>query len=205
MKYFVIRKGKKTWIVTSRPECQSYVSGYPWAKYKSFPTETMAQKAYEMWYDAVVGKDTRVLFQDSSMIDRYGQPVQESIAVDAACAWNPWLLEFRWVSVATGEELFRQWPYEWGTVNIGEFLALVEALQLPFWWIIYSDSRIAMSRVAKKKSNTQLPHMPHTEHLHNKLAAAEQWLNDGYMSWKNDIRKWHTKVWWEIPADFGRK
>jgi ribonuclease HI len=35
------------------------------------------------------------------------------------------------------------------------------------------------------------------------IKRAENWLKEN--TFKNPILKWETKVWGEIPADFGRK
>ena len=86
--------------------------------------------------------------------------IDNSLAVDAACSGNPGLMEYRGVYTATKQELFRIGPYEQGTNNIGEFLALVHGLaflkqkksSLP----IYSDSRNAIMWVQKKKCKTLL-------------------------------------------------
>lgn len=43
MKYYAIRKGRTTGIVTSWPECQQSVSGFPGAQYKSFKTKLEAE------------------------------------------------------------------------------------------------------------------------------------------------------------------
>ena len=84
-----------------------------------------------------------------------GNPINESLAVDAACSGNPGDMEYRGVYTATGQEIFHIGPLKEGTNNVGEFLALVHGLallqqkgsDLP----IYSDSRNAISWVKKKK------------------------------------------------------
>lgn len=43
-KYYAVRRGKKTGIFTSWPECQRQVSGYPGAEFKSFKTQTEANE-----------------------------------------------------------------------------------------------------------------------------------------------------------------
>jgi ribonuclease HI len=39
--------------------------------------------------------------------------------------------------------------------------------------------------------------------VQNLILRAEKWLSENRFS--NKIVKWETKVWGEIPADFGRK
>jgi ribonuclease HI len=99
-------------------------------------------------------------------------------------------------------------PFQGGTNNIGEFLALVHALALlqqqsdsSFARIpIYSDSRIAMGWVKSGKCKTKRTPGPKVQHL---ITRAEKWLLKN--TFQNPIYKWETKVWGEIPADFGRK
>ena len=85
-----------------------------------------------------------------------GNPINESLAVDAACSGNPGDMEYRGVYTATGQEIFHIGPLKEGTNNVGEFLALVHGLallqqkgsDLP----IYSDSRNAISWVKKRNA-----------------------------------------------------
>lgn len=80
-----------------------------------------------------------------------------SISVDAACAGNPGVLEYQGVNTETKEVLFFRGPFPLGTVNLGEFLAIVHGLaylkkiNCPF--PIYSDSRTAISWVKKGNKN----------------------------------------------------
>ena len=116
-------------------------------------------------------------------------------------------MEYRGVDTQTGKLLFHKGPYERGTNNIGEFLALVHGLahlkKEGSDRIIYSDSRIAMGWVRKKKCGTKLA--PHSSNkiLFELIARAESWLKDN--TYKTPVVKWETKAWGEIPADFGRK
>ena len=69
-------------------------------------------------------------------------------------AGNPGIMEYRGVDTQTQKQLFIQGPFEEGTNNIGEFLALVHGLAFlkkkKAIVFIYSDSRTAMSWVRKK-------------------------------------------------------
>jgi ribonuclease HI len=99
-------------------------------------------------------------------------------------------------------------PLDHGTNNVGEFLAIVHALaflkqqQLPTK-IIYSDSKIAIGWIKKKKCGTKLEQNRRNGKLFDLIHRAEQWLLNN--SYHNPILKWETEVWGEIPADFGRK
>ena len=56
------------------------------------------------------------------------KPILPALAVDAACSGNPGVMEFRGVIADTGTEVFHRGPFQQGTNNIGEFLALVLGL-----------------------------------------------------------------------------
>ena len=53
--------------------------------------------------------------------------IKEALCVDAACSGNPGPMEYRGVHLPSGKEIFRYGPIQ-GTNNIGEFLAIVHAL-----------------------------------------------------------------------------
>ena len=135
------------------------------------------------------------------------QPLQPSLAVDAACSGNPGVMEFRGVIIGTGKEVFYRGPFEQGTNNIGEFLALVLGLayvkkyNLP--WVIYTDSVTAQAWVRQRKCKTKIEWNAANQDLFFMVRKAEQWLHDN--TWATPILKWDTKQWGEIPADFGRK
>lgn len=208
-KYYVVWKGAKQGIFTSWEECKKQISGFPNAKYKSFPNRRIAEKAYEEGYenykDLVSDFSPMELLPEQSEL--VGKPEFDSIAVDAACSGNPGILEYRGVETSTGKEIFRQGPFPEGTVNIGEFLALVHGLaylkqknrDVP----IYSDSAIAMKWVRFKKARTKLEQNETNKALFDLVERAEKWLAEN--EYQNRILKWLTQHWGEIPADFGRK
>jgi len=207
-KYYVIWEGNETGVFDSWAKCQVHIKGYPNAKYKSFPSETEAEQAYRGGSAAdYIGKNKKLLTKKVSPEARE-KIVWDSIAVDAACSGNPGAMEYRGVDTKTGMQLFHQGPFKRGTNNIGEFLALVHALallqkenrpNLP----IYSDSRIAIGWVKRKKANTKLKKGADNSILFQLMNRAETWLENN--SFTNPIYKWETKEWGEIPADFGRK
>ena len=130
-----------------------------------------------------------------------------SISVDAACAGNPGVLEYQGVNTETKEVLFFRGPFPLGTVNLGEFLAIVHGLaylkknNCPF--PIYSDSRTAISWVKKKAIKTNLERNSTTEELFKMVDSALEWLHKNLYATK--ILKWETEDWGENPADYGRK
>jgi ribonuclease HI len=134
--------------------------------------------------------------------------VADSIAVDAACSGNPGKMEYRGVYTLAPEiEVFHSQVFPLGTNNIGEFLALVHALamfsEVKPDLVIYSDSNLAQGWIRKKRCGTKLPRNEKTEYLHSLIVRAETWLKTH--KFKNQILKWKTSKWGEIPADFGRK
>lgn len=172
----------------------------------SFPNLETAQKAYGKSYWEYAGKN--VAQKDLLVIDKKkGSPVLSSISVDAACSGNPGVLEYRGVYTNTGKEIFHRGPFQLGTTNIGEFLAIVTGLA----WLevnnldlpLYSDSVNGMKWTKIKKVNTKLERNKDTEELFVLIDKALEWLHNH--SPKNQILKWETALWGEIPADFGRK
>ena len=128
-------------------------------------------------------------------------------AVDAACSGNPGPMEYRAIDLQTGAEVFHFGPMH-GTNNIGEFLAIVHALALMEKMgikdkVIYSDSVNAQLWVKKMQCKTKLEVTPETQKAHELVQRAELWLRTH--AFRVPIIKWDTKVWGEIPADFGRK
>lgn len=209
LKYYVVWEGRVKGIFKTWDECRRSTEGFAAAKFKSYESLAEAEKAFnDHPAKHIYKKTSEVKLVKSTSKAGVGKPITDSIAVDAACSGNPGKMEYQGVDTATGENIFHQGPYEDGTNNIGEFLALVHALaylkqkELPTK-IIYSDSKIAIGWVKKKKCNTKLEPTNKNGVLFEYITRAEQWLvNNKYY---NPILKWETSVWGEIPADFGRK
>lgn len=128
-------------------------------------------------------------------------------AVDAACSGNPGPMEYQCVDLMTAERVFHFGPMQ-GTNNIGEFLAIVHALALMDQRgitdkVIYSDSYNAMLWVKNGRCRTKLPITTATEEVHTIILRAEHWLRNHEV--RVPVKKWETKAWGEIPADFNRK
>ena len=201
-KFYVVWKGRETGVFQTWDACEKQVKGFETARFKSYESEREAQAAFSAGpppfsRKAAVAKRT----------DPSHQPILNSIAVDAACSGNPGVLEYQGVATSTGQKLFHMGPFPQGTVNIGEFLAIVHGLgylkqrnlDLP----IYTDSKTALKWLKDKKSNTKLPPNSKNAELMALLARAEFWLQNN--TWNNAVLKWDTANWGEIPADFGRK
>lgn len=212
-KFYVVWKGVKPGIYSSWDDCKAQVSGFENALYKSFSTQEEAEKAFSAnpWksLNSQQGKKVRPTATSKSTArpNSSAKILPESIAVDAACSGNPGFMEYRGVFVADGKEIFHMGPMAEGTNNIGEFLAIVHALALlkkknstiP----IYSDSVNAIKWVENKKCNTKLAQTTANKPIFELIERAEAWLRIN--SYSNPILKWETKLWGEIPADFGRK
>ena len=203
--YYVVWQGKTPGIYDSWETCEAQVKGTQGAVYKGFATFAEAEKAFaDKPENYIIRKPKAESHKPSALI---AQPILPALAVDAACSGNPGVMEFRGVIADTGTEVFHRGPFNGGTNNIGEFLAIVLGLaylkqnNLP--WALYSDSRTALAWLRKKHADTKLEWNAGNEDLFFMLRKAEQWLHDN--TWTTPIYKWDTKAWGEIPADFGRK
>jgi ribonuclease HI len=202
-KYYVVWKGRQTGIYNTWEACAAQVTGFTGAQYKAFGSRAEAERAFQGNYHKFAGKPA----SSGAWLFSPQPPVAESYCVDAACSGSPGRLEYRGVVTSTGREFFREGPYEHGTNNVGEFLALVHALT----WLkrkkdpspVYSDSETAIIWVKKKTCNTELVPDKRNAILFEFISQAEAWLDEN--TFKNPILKWDTKAWGEIPADFNRK
>jgi ribonuclease HI len=204
-KFYVVWKGRKTGVFASWNDCSAQVTGYPDAEYKAFPSREAAEEAFRGQYEEYKGKHITSL--SPQQLSEIGQPVLPSYSVDASCIGNPGRLEYRCVDNQTGREIFRQGPFENGTNNIGEFLGIVHALALckkkSISLPIYSDSVDAIGWVKDKKCKTRLARDERNAELFDLIERAEAWLSNN--EYTNNILKWETEAWGEIPADYGRK
>ena len=206
-KYYVVWEGRKTGVLESWDECTESVKGFSGAKFKSFKTLELAKKAYSSEYDDYKGKtifESEVSNEQSQLI---GEPNLKTISVDAACSGNPGVMEYQGVETESKKVIFKQGPYDGATNNIGEFLALVHALahmkktndNRP----IYTDSKTAMSWIRKKASKSNVVKNDKNKDVFTLMERANAWLKNN--DFDNEVLKWETKAWGEIPADYGRK
>jgi ribonuclease HI len=203
-KFYVVWRGRKPGIYTSWDAADEQVKGFPGAQYKAFGSRQEAESAFQSEYEAYKGKSS-----SSGKWQQAGvQPVLPSICVDAACNGSPGDLEYRGVFTGTGDQIFRAGPFQEGTNNAGEFLAIVHALK---WMMeyrsplpVYSDSEIGISWVYAGKCRTNLKPTSRNAILFAKIYEAEIWLAK-HKPGKGDVMKWDTDLWGENPADFGRK
>ncbi|MBP7272687.1 MAG: ribonuclease H family protein [Saprospiraceae bacterium] len=207
-KYYVVWQGTKIGVFDNWEDCSKQIKGFTDAKFKSFDSKTIAEKAFRDGYQQHL-TNNKVPNSNTSAKQKKATEVHwNALCVDAACSGNPGDMEYRGVLANTGKEVFRQGPFREGTNNVGEFLAIVHGLALlknrnDNTTPIYSDSRNAMLWVAKKKANTKLEATAANKPIFALLQRAENWLQMNKYS--NKILKWETEDWGEIPADFGRK
>jgi len=207
-KYYVVWFGNPAGIYDSWDKCKKAIAGVSGAQYMSFETLKEARVAYDKEYADYKGtRPSKKKAPSAEDRKRIGDPNLYTISVDAASSGNPGKMEYRGVDTQTKKQLFHQGPFADGTNNVGEFLALVHGLaflqQQKSDRAIYSDSKIAMGWVKKKKCNTKLKRTRKNAQLFELIARAEQWLKNN--RYDTTVIKWETKVWGEIPADFGRK
>jgi ribonuclease HI len=203
-KWYVVWEGLEPGIYESWLDCKSRIDGFEGARYKSFNTREEAIEAFRSDPWKYIGKN-KITPPASGL--RSDSIIKNSLAVDAACSGNPGRMEYRGVSLETGAEIFRIGTFENATNNIGEFLAIVHGLTLlkkqnlniP----IYSDSVNAMLWVKHKKCKTKLLPDKANRPVFDLIERAEHWLKNN--TYTNQILKWETRAWGEIPADFGRK
>lgn len=205
-KFYVVWRGRKPGVYDTWDECREQILGFKDAAYKSFPTKREADEAYGASSRNYIGKSSSEP-ASPTQLRQYGNPVWDSICVDAACDTTTGLMEYQGIHLKTQRLLFHQGPYKGGTNNIGEFLAIVHALSycakhkltIP----IYSDSRTALVWAGDKKAKTKLVKTSANKNLFDLIERAERWLKNNPYS--NKVLKWETNAWGENPADFGRK
>lgn len=128
--------------------------------------------------------------------------LSKGIAVDAAHSMKQKKTEFRGVDLASGEVIFYR---DLGnkTINIGEFLAIVEACKYIIKHnyepkVIYSDSQVAINWL-KNKYAASIKRDRDVDKALIYLRAAYTWVDE------IKVVHWDNKQWGEIPADFGNK
>ncbi len=206
VRYYVVWKGRRRGIFSTWPDCEAQVKGFVGAQFKAFASRTEAERAFAAVYTDFEGQPS----SSQKWLFAPVKPVLLSIVVDAACSGSPGPLEYRGVDLETQKQIFKEGPFAEGTNNVGEFLAIVEAMI----WLeehersrpIYSDSENAIAWVKAGECNTKLRRTPANAKLFDLIAKAERRLNSS----KDDtgrpkILKWDTAAWGENPADFGRK
>lgn len=208
-KFYVVWEGVTPGIYDNWAACQAQIKGYPNARFKSFPSRIAAEQAYNAGSADYIGqnKTGSALFKAPEKQLSRPTPILPSLSVDAACSGNPGRLEYQGVDTESGIRIFHMGPFPIGTVNLGEFLALVHGLaylkQKNSTMPIYTDSKTAMAWVRNKAIKTTMQRKPSNQRLFSLTDRAVYWLKNN--DYQTQIIKWPTEEWGEIPADFGRK
>lgn len=126
----------------------------------------------------------------------------EGIATDAAHSMKNGKTEYQAINLATRERIFyRNLGNQ--TTNIGEFLAVVEAVKYIIEndfqpRVIFTDSMTAIAWFKAKKTSSTKPNkdLQRAEMFLRALSADVDTI---------EVIHWDNKRWEETPADFGRK
>lgn len=206
-KFYVVWIGRETGIFESWDECKKQIHEFPQAEYKSFKTKQLAEEAYRSNSDDFIGKDFFETTLTSDQLKLIGDPILDSISVDGAWNTATGVVEYQGVQTKNKEVIFKQGPFEDGTINIVEFLGIVHALayckQNGLAIPIYSDSRNAIGWVRYKEARTNHERNMRNEKLFQLIERAVNWLKAN--EYPNKVLKWETGAWGENPADFDRK
>lgn len=124
------------------------------------------------------------------------------IATDAAHSTKNKITEYQGIDLSTGKRLFYR-NLGNKTVNIGEFLAVVEAAKFIIEHdyqprVIYTDSMTAISWFNNKHTASKKKCKD--------LQKAEIFLKA--LAWDVEtieVKHWNNQLWGETPADFGNK
>jgi ribonuclease HI len=124
------------------------------------------------------------------------------IAVDAAHSQLKEKTEYQGIDISTGEQLFYA-DLGFKTVNIGEFLAIVEAIKYILRTdfqprVIYSDSLTAISWIKNRSTASRFKDkaLPKACIFLKAYATEIETIT---------ILHWNNQEWGETPADFGNK
>lgn len=205
MKYYgVFRPQDIKGVYSSWDACKGVTSGVPSASYCAFKSASEAFEAITK-FDSCMEYKKHV--KSGQVALWKGKIETPCIVVDASCRGSPGPVEYRGVVLPESFTAFELGPFESGTNNIGEFLAIVHGIQwmnqLSLKYPIYSDSNVAISWIKAGECRTTLESIG--KELKNLIKEAEVWLRFNFSKHEEQIKKWNTLAWGEIPADYGRK
>lgn len=188
-KSYVVWKGRTPGIYDTWDEAKAQVDRFPDAMFKSFRTREEAEVAF-----GAIVSDTKTY------------PNMESFSSDGSCCPCPGKMEYRFVDNMTGRVIASE-SFPYGTNNVAEFLGLVAAIrhvqENKINRIVYTDSATALSWLMSKHCNTTMKECVETIPVRAKIDEAVAWLQNNSIT--ADVRKWETKLWGEVPADYDRK
>lgn len=202
---YVVFKGRKPGIYSSLQKMQAQIKNYPNPMFKGYHSLREAADAFKRTrnHSGNVKKNTK---------ECNGEPQEilcpkEFIIVDGAYSCKTGISSFQGLKMPSHERIIHSGNYYDGSNNLAEFLAIAHALyyckanniKLP----IYSDSKVAIGWIKKKKAKTWQKETPRNLSLLKEVEDAEKWLDENV--YLNEIMKWETWKWGENPADFGNK
>ena len=125
-KFYVVWEGRTPGIYDNWSDAKAQVDQFTGAKYKSFDSIMDAQKYFREGYKAYYQEHPIIPTEKPTFASSTDlKPVLDSICVDAACNMVTRVMEYRGVDTRTGQVIFHRGPFNGGTNNMGEFLALV--------------------------------------------------------------------------------
>lgn len=186
--HYVVWVGRETGVFDNWEYCKKQVTGFSGASYKSYQSKEEAERAFSE-YRLIV---TAV-------------PDMDSISADGSCLKDK-TIEYRVVDNKT-KEIIDSARFPEGTNNIAEILSLVSAIRYVqdnnLKKVIYTDSMNAITWLRDKTIRTSLEETDFNAELFGYIRSAINWMQTNEVT--ADIRKWNTKKWGQIPADYGRK
>lgn len=143
--------------------------------------------------------------EDGIVVDASCLPVRDSIPTDG---YFHGVVEWQAVDLVSGQTIHASRPHPYGSINLAEFIAIVDALSLlhangntstP----VYSDSLTAIAWVRNRKVKSKHPRNEQTKAIMGMMDACFTWLVMTKPT--NPVLFWDNVLWSENPADYGRK
>ena len=98
-KYYVVWQGLHPGVYNNWEDCKEQVEGQSGAKYKAFESREAAEEAFANGYESYIQKNpTPKMVFEKMMKEKtpvIGRPINNSLAVDAACSGNPGDMEYK--------------------------------------------------------------------------------------------------------------
>lgn len=186
--HYVVWVGRETGVFDNWEYCKKQVTGFSGASYKSYPSKEEAERAFA---------EHRLISTEV--------PELNSISADGSCLKDK-TMEYRVVDNQT-KTIIDSARFPEGTNNIAEILSLVSAIRYVqennLKKVIYTDSMNAITWLRDKTIRTSLEETDFNAELFGYIRSAINWMQTNKVT--TDIRKWNTKKWGQIPADYGRK
>ena len=209
-KFYVVWVGREVGVYTNWPQAEAQVKGFSGASFKSFDSMSIATHEFDLGCQKLRKPLIKLAKKPvlNSKLSLPNKPDYECITVDGAFSSSTKAMEYQCVMNISREIIFRSQPLIGGSNNLAEFLALIDAIRYREKTKqenlhIYSDSATALAWLRDKKVNT-------TINLESANPLIKEMIDTSLAYLKstdkhNNIFKWTTSLWGEIPADFNRK